>query len=197
MLTAIACLMQMAVSAQDRDSFTVYLFLLEDCKVTQAYTDRLAEIHHRYSGDSIGFVALFPNPISSDSTVSAFQQKHGLAFPCTVLQPPGKPTRSASPSPRKPPLSMKAPRNCSTGGASTTCSNGWGNAGASSPRLNWKRPFTPCASAQRCRCPAPVPSAASCRGNSNRLVATGATKRGKRAFLPTHFPCFTEPLQQA
>lgn len=89
-LTAIACLMQMAVSAQNRDSFTVYLFLLEDCKVTQAYTDRLAEIHHRYSGDSIGFVALFPNPISSDSTVPAFQQKHGLTFPCTVLQAAGK-----------------------------------------------------------------------------------------------------------
>jgi hypothetical protein len=74
-------------TAQDspRDSFTVYFFLLEDCKITQAYTDRIGEIYQQYHGDSIGFVGLFPNPISTDSSATAFREKYGLPFACTTL----------------------------------------------------------------------------------------------------------------
>lgn len=81
---ALAC--HLAASAQPRDSFTVYFFLLEDCKITQAYTDRLAEIYAQYAGDSIGFVGHFPNPLSTDTTAAAFQAAYALPFPCTVSQ---------------------------------------------------------------------------------------------------------------
>jgi hypothetical protein len=85
-LTSAILLLAFAASAQKRDSFTVYLFLLEDCKITQAYTDRLIEIQAKYAGDSIGFVAFFPNPISNDSTVAGFREKYHLPFTCTVRQ---------------------------------------------------------------------------------------------------------------
>ena len=65
------------------DSFTVYYFLLEDCKISQAYTNRIAELYATYHCDSIGFVALFPNSISNDSTVLEFYQKHELPMLAT------------------------------------------------------------------------------------------------------------------
>lgn len=82
--TAFTLLLGGAVLAQNRNRFTVYFFLLEDCKITQAYTDRIVEIHNQYAGDSIGFVALFPNPISSDSSAAAFREKYQIPFTCTV-----------------------------------------------------------------------------------------------------------------
>jgi hypothetical protein len=75
-----------AVNAQQRDSFTVYLFLLEDCKITQAYTDKISDIYGNYVCDSIGFIALFPNPVSSDTTVADFREKYQLPVRCTTLE---------------------------------------------------------------------------------------------------------------
>ncbi len=83
-LTALALLVGCTVFSQNNDSFTVYFFLLEDCKITQAYADRVAEIYNQYAGDSIGFVALFPNPISSDTSVAAFREKYQIPFPCSI-----------------------------------------------------------------------------------------------------------------
>lgn len=76
------CALPVMLRAQT-DSFTVYFFLLEDCKITQAYTDKMQEIYREYAGDSIGFVGYFPNPVSEDSTVRAFQEKYTLPFRCT------------------------------------------------------------------------------------------------------------------
>jgi len=67
-----------------QDSFTVYLFLLEDCRITQAYTDDLEGLYRKYSNDSIAFQGCFPNPISQDSTLAAFVKKYGLSFPCRI-----------------------------------------------------------------------------------------------------------------
>lgn len=66
-------------------TFRVYLFLLEDCKITQAYTDKLRSLHGAFASDSIRFEGFFPNPISTDSTVQTFVVKHRLPFPCTRL----------------------------------------------------------------------------------------------------------------
>lgn len=65
------------------NTYQVYLFLLEDCKITQAYTDKLQYLHHTFAGDSIHFTGFFPNPISEDSTMQAFVEKYQLPFPCT------------------------------------------------------------------------------------------------------------------
>ncbi len=72
-----------AQSAPSSNAFEVYFFLLEDCKITQAYTDKLQHLHHTFAGDSIRFTGFFPNPVSEDSTMRAFVEKHQLPFPCT------------------------------------------------------------------------------------------------------------------
>jgi len=66
------------------DSLTVYLFLLEDCKITQAYTDRLGELCREFAGPGMGFIGLFPNPVSDEATIDAFATRYGLPFPCTL-----------------------------------------------------------------------------------------------------------------
>lgn len=72
---------QSAVSSSQ--TFGVYLFLLEDCKITQAYTDKLRLLHNTFASDSIRFEGFFPSPVSTDSTMQAFAAKHRLPFPCT------------------------------------------------------------------------------------------------------------------
>jgi hypothetical protein len=64
-------------------TFEVYLFLLEDCKITQAYTDKLRLLYNTFACDSIRFEGFFPSPISTDSTMRVFVAKHRLPFPCT------------------------------------------------------------------------------------------------------------------
>lgn len=64
-------------------NYEVYLFLLEDCKITQAYTDELQKIYQTFAGDSIRFTGFFPNPVSEDSTMQVFIKKYELPFVCT------------------------------------------------------------------------------------------------------------------
>lgn len=63
--------------------YKVYLFLLEDCKITQAYTAKLQYLHQAFSSDSIRFTGFFPNPVSEDATMQAFVEKYKLPFHCT------------------------------------------------------------------------------------------------------------------
>ncbi|MDX2136188.1 MAG: hypothetical protein SFV52_15490 [Saprospiraceae bacterium] len=84
-IIAVFCWTSTRVFAQvPADSLTLYLFLLEDCKITQAYTDRLHDIYDRYNPQGIRFVGLFSNPISNDTTVAAFTAKYGIPFPCRI-----------------------------------------------------------------------------------------------------------------
>ena len=73
-----------SVAPSPKDSYQVYLFLLEDCMITQAYTDKLQEIHDKYESGNIRFTGYFPNPVSTDSTMQSFVQKYNLPFPCTM-----------------------------------------------------------------------------------------------------------------
>ncbi|MFZ4426941.1 MAG: hypothetical protein ACOYOO_07270 [Saprospiraceae bacterium] len=66
------------------DSFTVCFFLLEDCMITQAYTDVLQSLYREYANDSIGFWGGFPNPVSDEGSMEGFVKKYGLPFPCSV-----------------------------------------------------------------------------------------------------------------
>lgn len=66
------------------DRLTVYLFLLEDCKITQAYTNRLNAIYHTYHPQGIQFEALFSNPVSTDTAITAFIHKYNFEVPCRL-----------------------------------------------------------------------------------------------------------------
>ncbi len=61
--------------------YCVYLFLLEECKITQAYVPEIRSLNEQYRNDSIEWLALFPNPSSSVASVQNFLKKYGLALP--------------------------------------------------------------------------------------------------------------------
>lgn len=62
------------------DQFTVYFFILEDCKITQAYIPEINDLHKTFSSSRIEFKAVFSNPSSVPDSVYAFLDKYPLAL---------------------------------------------------------------------------------------------------------------------
>ncbi len=63
-----------------QDSITVYLFLHDECVISQNYTALLNRLHQEY-GKEVTFVGLFPNFASKPNKIEAFRQKYHIAFP--------------------------------------------------------------------------------------------------------------------
>ncbi len=61
--------------------FTVYIFLMEDCKICQSYTLTLKELHQTYAPDEFDFIGVFPNASSTRESMSSFQKTYALPFP--------------------------------------------------------------------------------------------------------------------
>ncbi len=72
-----------AQSSTGKDSLAVYFFLLEDCKITQAYPRTMRDVYQEFAPLGVGFVGYFPNRVSQDATVQEFARKYQLPFPCT------------------------------------------------------------------------------------------------------------------
>ncbi len=62
-----------------KDSVTVYVFLREDCVISQNYTPKLNQLFEQYHSAELGFVGIFPS--TRDAQITAFQKKYQLAFP--------------------------------------------------------------------------------------------------------------------
>ena len=69
-----------AVRATSQDSISVYLFLHDECVISQNYTALLNRLHGEY-GEEIAFVGLFPNFSSKPDKIEAFRQKYHITFP--------------------------------------------------------------------------------------------------------------------
>jgi len=63
------------------DSLTVYVFLHDECVISQFYTLRLTEYYNQYHSKKIGFIGYFPNFSTKPSQIEAFGEKYNLAFP--------------------------------------------------------------------------------------------------------------------
>lgn len=61
--------------------YTVYIFLLDDCRISEYYTPELNKLHAEYSNDSIEFIGLFPNFSSKPAQIDAFQETYSISFP--------------------------------------------------------------------------------------------------------------------
>ncbi len=82
-LTSIAfCLITLNLIAQNQ--YRVYFFLLEDCKITQAYIPEIKKLKAEFESDSIEFKAFFPNPSSDDSLVKTFVEEYQPELTCVV-----------------------------------------------------------------------------------------------------------------
>ncbi len=62
------------------ERFSVYIFLGEECIISQQYTLLLKRLHKEYGDERISFVGLFPNPSSSVDKMEMFEKKYGLGF---------------------------------------------------------------------------------------------------------------------
>ncbi|MEO5905333.1 MAG: hypothetical protein ABIQ11_01310 [Saprospiraceae bacterium] len=63
------------------DSLTVYVFLLDECVISQYYTPTLNDLHKKYCGQKVGFIGYFPNFSSKTAKIEEFGEKYKLAFP--------------------------------------------------------------------------------------------------------------------
>jgi len=62
------------------DSLTVYIFMGEDCRICQYYSNELRQIHKDFASDQISFVGLFPNRYSTDENIALYQAKYDIPF---------------------------------------------------------------------------------------------------------------------
>jgi len=61
-----------------QDTVIVYVFMLEDCIITQNYTLALREMHEAYVSDRLEFVGLFPNSFSNPKKIAEFKAKYEI-----------------------------------------------------------------------------------------------------------------------
>ena len=59
---------------------TVFVFLSTECPISQQYIRRLTELHHDFSGQGIGFVAVFPLRTDDYKTIGRFKTDYALPF---------------------------------------------------------------------------------------------------------------------
>ena len=64
---------------RDKDSVTVYLFLHDDCVISQFYTLTMNALYEEY-GSQIEFIGLFPNFSAKPENIAIFQEKYQISF---------------------------------------------------------------------------------------------------------------------
>lgn len=62
---------------------TVYVFLSEDCPISQSATLALNALHRECAAGKIKFVGVFANASSTEETITRFKQKYEMQFTST------------------------------------------------------------------------------------------------------------------
>lgn len=62
-----------------QDSLTVYVFLLDECRICQESAPELNEIFNKYRKKA-GFTGVFPNFSSKPAGIESFTKRHGIGF---------------------------------------------------------------------------------------------------------------------
>lgn len=75
----------LSLSAQERclveDEVIVYVFMLEDCPITQYYIPKLKTLFDNYHPYNIDFIGLFPNKYSKPEKIDSFKHNYQIPFP--------------------------------------------------------------------------------------------------------------------
>jgi len=69
-----------AFSIPEKEKTVVYIFLGEECIISQQYTLQLKELYQKFNNENLVFKGWFPNQNSSDSTIQKFKEKYQLPF---------------------------------------------------------------------------------------------------------------------
>lgn len=68
------------------DSLTVFIFLHDECVISQFFTPELTRLYDKYRLQKVGFVGCFPNNAASPAKMSAFATSFHLDFPMMLDQ---------------------------------------------------------------------------------------------------------------
>ena len=68
------------VYPQQEPTFKVYVFLSEECIISQSYALELRQLHEQYAGADVEFVGVFSNPASNPEKMAAFKSKYQFPF---------------------------------------------------------------------------------------------------------------------
>lgn len=63
------------------DSLTVYIFLADQCMISQFYTPELTRLYEKYHPQNVGFIGYFPNTLSTPERIDSFALNYRLTFP--------------------------------------------------------------------------------------------------------------------
>lgn len=63
------------------DSLSVYIFLNDECVISQFYTPELTRLYDTYHAKNVGFIGYFPSPSCSAEKIRKFAEEYRLAFP--------------------------------------------------------------------------------------------------------------------
>jgi peroxiredoxin len=62
-------------------SYTVYIFLSENCSLSQNYVEKLNALYKKYNSETIVFNGIFSNYFSNKKTIEVFKDKYEIQFP--------------------------------------------------------------------------------------------------------------------
>lgn len=62
------------------DLIEVFIFLEEDCRISQYYSKPLKELHEKYSTEKIIFKGIFPSQNTTQKNMDDFKEKYTLPF---------------------------------------------------------------------------------------------------------------------
>jgi len=73
-----------AVTGQSKmplsDSLSVYVFLEDECLISQYYTNELSRLYEKYGKSHVGFVGYFPSSTTGTEEIAAFAARFKLDF---------------------------------------------------------------------------------------------------------------------
>lgn len=69
------------IFSQIKDSFTVYVFLLDECRICQEEAPELNKISDMAKESGIGFAGYFPNYSTTEQGMEKFRKKYKVKYP--------------------------------------------------------------------------------------------------------------------
>jgi peroxiredoxin len=66
---------------QPAPGYSVYVFLSENCPLTQSYIEKLNSLYTSHKSDNIVFAGVFSNYFSTKKTIDDFKNKYTVTFP--------------------------------------------------------------------------------------------------------------------
>jgi peroxiredoxin len=67
-------------SIPEKENIAVYIFLGEECVISQHYTLQLKELYAQFANEHLTFKGYFPNPNSTPESIQNFKEKYTLPF---------------------------------------------------------------------------------------------------------------------